>query len=239
MIPGRIRVPRWGRISSHVAAVVAAAGCALIFLLVLLVPSAGDAGTARWTLDMSMGQPINLHGPLTITQAGQEDIDLTAEWETRPFEMPFYWDIRVTYWPSPTRGWALDFFHHKLYLKNEPPDVQHFEHTHGYNMFTIQRLWRLSGFVLSAGGGLVLTNPESTVRGYRFNAQDSFLGGTYFMSGPVATVGLGRRFYLRPRLFGALEGRFTLSHATAPVVDGESKLTHAAFHVLLGLGVDF
>ena len=117
--------------------------------------------------------------------------------------------------------------------------MQHFEHTNGYNMFTVQRLWRLSGFVLSAGGGLVITNPESTVRGLRFDTQDSFLGGDYFMSGPVATVGLGRRFYLRPRFFGALESRFTVSRATSPVVDGESKLTLAAFHLLFGLGVDF
>jgi hypothetical protein len=227
-------------VTSPLGTAAVAPGFVLILLLGLLAPVACAAGTPRWTLDMFMGQPINLDGPLTITQAGQEDIDLTARWETRPFEMPYYWDVRLTYWRSANRGWALDFFHHKIYLKNEPPEVQHFEHTHGYNMFTIQRLWRLSGFVVSAGGGLVITNPESTVRGHRYSAQGSFLGGNYFMSGPVATAGLGRRFYLlQRRLFGALESRFTLSHATAPVVEGESRLTHAAFHLLFGLGVDF
>jgi hypothetical protein len=237
MMPRRMRTPRRQRASAIPAA--GAAMLAACFLLALLAPAIGEARAACWTLDVFLEQPLNLDGPLTITQTGQEDIHLTAEWESRPFEMPLCLDARLTYWRSPGRGWAIDFFHHKIYLKNPPPDLQHFEHTNGYNMFTVQRLWRLSDFVLSAGGGLVITNPESTVRGQRFETQDSFLGGDYFMSGPVATMGLGRRFHLQSRFFGALEGRFTLSHATSPVVDGESKLTLAAFHLLFGLSADF
>jgi hypothetical protein len=39
--------------------------------------------------------------------------------------------------------WAIEYLHHKLYLSNPPAEVQSFAISHGYNLFAVNRGFRL------------------------------------------------------------------------------------------------
>lgn len=72
---------------------------------------------------------------------------------------------RIGRWSGRT-AWEAELVHHKLYLENPPPAVQHFEVTHGYNLATANRAWATDRrTVLRVGVGLVIAHPEGRVRG--------------------------------------------------------------------------
>jgi hypothetical protein len=208
----------------------------VVLVLVLVSPvSAQD----RFSGDFFLGVPINFDSNLTITQEGHEELSFNAAWETKPFEQPLYWDIRLAYWPSPDRGWALDLMHNKLILSNPPPEVQSYSHTHGYNMLTIQRLWIVSGNLILAAAGVVISHPESTVRDRVFPEQDAGILGGYDLAGPVLGGGIGRRLRLSDTFYASLEGRLTWSHSSTPIQYGESSFASFALHLLGGAGFGF
>lgn len=212
-----------------------------MFGLVLLASALtfAPAAAGPFTLDLFLGAPFHFDSTLKITQSGQEDLEFTADWQSNPFEQPLYWNIRLAYWTSETHGWAIDLVHDKLILANPPPEVQSYSHTHGYNFFTVQRLWLVSGNLISAAVGVVISHAESTVRGQVFLERDSDIGGGYYLTGPVIGGGFGRRFPLSDLLYVSFEGRMTWSRTSTPVVDGESSFNNLAWHVLAGLGVEF
>jgi len=209
----------------------------IILTLWFLLPESTVAAT--WNLDLFLGTPLNFNSNLKITQRGEENLEFTARWRTESFQQPVYWVLRTAYWTSATRGWALDLCHNKLILDDPPPEVTAYSHTHGYNLLTIQRLWIVDGNLVLLAAGIVVSHPESTIRGRRFPESGGDLGGGYHLAGPVVGAGLGRRFSLTGTLHAALEGRLTLSYATTPVVNGESSFTSASFHFLFGLGLGF
>jgi len=229
--PGNPRRIGWGRYRLDCAV--------LLFLLLVSTPVFGRPAMTRFSFDFFFGFPINLNSNLKITQEGQEDLEFTAHWKSEPFKQPLYWDIRLAYWTSESRGWALDLMHNKLILENPPNEVQGYSQTHGYNMVTVQRLWVLSGNLVSAAAGVVFAHPESTVRGQVFPETGGDIGGGYYLTGPMVGGGFGRRFGLTDLFFVSLEGRVTLSYTTTPVQGGESSLTLLGFHGLFGVGVGF
>ncbi len=210
---------------------------AIILTVWCLLP--GYTAAATWNLDLFLGTALNFNSNLKITQRGEEDLEFTARWRTDAFQQPVYWVLRTAYWTSATRGWALDLCHNKLVLDDPPSEVNAYSHTHGYNLLTIQRLWVIDGNLVLLAAGVVVSHPESTIRGLRFPETGGDLGGGYHLAGPVVGAGLGRRFSLTGPLQAVLEGRFTLSHATTPVANGESSFTSASFHFLVGLSLGF
>jgi hypothetical protein len=174
-----------------------------------------------------------------ITQASHEDLDFTAQWSAEPFKIPTYWDLRFAYWTNPTRGWAVDLCHNKLFLDNPPPEVQYFAISHGYNILTLQRIWVLSGNMVLVAAGVVVSHPENAVGHWKLNETGGHFGNGFYLTGPVVGAGVGRRLVMWKGLYGALEGRFTLSRATVPVEAGEATFTSATFHLMFGLGWAF
>lgn len=208
-------------------------------LLTASMLTAAPALAGHFSFDTFLGAPLNFDSTVEIRQNGEPELEFEANWETQPFRMPFYWDVRLAYWTSGECGWAIDFFHHKLIASDPSPEVNYFEHTHGYNLLTAQRLWLIEGYLVSLGAGVVIVNPENRVRGQELRVDGSWLGGGYHISGTVGMAGVGRRFYLGERFFGALEGRITASRVTAPVFDGEATMGSVSLHGLFGVGVDF
>lgn len=194
-------------------------------------------GARRWTLEFFSGNGWNAPSPLTIEQTGQPDINFIAHWTTRPFYNAKYYAVRVTRWKG-DKGWALDYTHHKLYLQNTTAEVQHFVISHGYNLLHLSKVWRTHEWILSAGGGVVFTHPENTVRGLVLDpVSGGTLGGGYYLDGVSVMGAVGRQVKIRGPLFTSGLLKVTLSDVTTRVRDGEAEVPNAAFHVNIGLGM--
>lgn len=197
-----------------------------------------QARPARWSFELFGGSAFSFDTPFTVSQAGQPEITMTAEWDTRPFYAAPYYAYRIAKMDTTGRsGWAFDFTHHKIYLANRPPEIQKFEISHGYNLLVLSRLWRRSGWLWSAGGGMVIGHAENTVRNLTHDDDDGgTLGGGYYLCGVVGQAALGRRVDLSRKLFGSALGKFTAGTCRVPVRDGWAEAPNVAFHLNLGVG---
>ncbi len=207
------------------------------FLVLLsLVPVSCAFAADRWSLQFFGGAPFHFNLPLTIEQSGQPDLKPTGKYESRPFEVPFYYAWRVGAWEG-NRAWEIELVHDKLYLKDKPPEVQEFSISHGFNLLTVNRAWLEKGFIFRAGLGVVITHPESTVRG-RSHSEDGGIFDGYYLSGPTAQGAVEKRFHILDWLTASLEGKVTASYAWVPVEGGHADVPNLAVHGLFGLGVE-
>lgn len=211
-----------------------------ILLLWLLLIGSGKIANAQklqWEVAVAGGAVYNIPTNLTIEQADFPVISLRARYHTEPFVPPVYYDVRVAAWRE-NKGWNMKFTHHKIILDNRLPEVQRFSITDGFNLLTINRLWRIKEFELSAGAGIVITHPESTVRGRVFPESGGIVGG-YFISGPTIELALAKRLHLGEHLFLLGEGRLTGSYVQVPIEGGDASVPNAALNASLGLGYRF
>ncbi len=211
----------------------------VVFLLMALAasPSRELGAQSTWTAELFAGTAWSARTPLTIWQAGQPDIHVMAEYDTKPWTGSPYYSFRIARW-SGERAWAVDFTHHKLYLENPPADVQQFEITHGYNLLHLSRIWRTRGWHLSAGPGVVIAHPENTVRNLALEPESGgTLGGGYYLDGVSLLGAVGRQVRLYGPFFVTGLGKFTLSSATVRVMDGGAEVPNVAFHLNVGVGV--
>lgn len=209
----------------------------LAFLSPLLSASA-DAGE-RPSFELFLGAAANLKTKLTIEQCREKDIELTAEYETRPFDDPFYYMLRFNF-AREGGGWELQFIHHKIYLTNTTDEVEHFEITHGYNMFTLNRSFPVPLVRLRVGGGIVVAHTESIVRGLRDQGDSGGILGTgYHLTGPAVLAGAGEALALSSRLFVTPEVQVSTAWAKVPVANGRAYAPNVALHGLVGIGYRF
>jgi hypothetical protein len=206
---------------------------ALAVLLVIVAQASGVR--AEWRVAVLGGSAYNVRTPLTVHQSGHADVRFTARYETRAFEAPLYWDVRVATW-SGECAWELELIHHKLYLDNNPPDIQQFSITHGCNLLIASWARRHGSFVLRVGGGVVIAHPESTVRGVKHREDRGFLGMGYYFAGPTVQGAVEKRVAIGGRFFAAFEGKLTVTRCRVPVGGGNADLVNVAFHGLVGLG---
>ncbi|RLJ70171.1 hypothetical protein BCF55_0435 [Hydrogenivirga caldilitoris] len=180
------------------------------------------------------GVVYNLPTPLLIKQAGYEEIDLTARYETRPFETspaPYY-VVRGGVWEG-GKAWEIELIHSKLYLKNKPAEVQEFQITYGYNYLLLNRAWETGSFIWRVGGGVVITHPSSVVRG----KENEYV--RYDISGVGIQVGV-ERVLLRGRNFiVSVEAKLSSAYAEVPIAAGYAVVPNLAVHGILGIGFGF
>lgn len=199
----------------------------------------GDASSSRtkWVVQAATGTARQFNSRLTIEQDGEQDLSFTAHYATRPFTSgaPYY-SLRLGYWQG-DRAWEFETHHHLVTLVDGPPEVGEFKITHGYNLNTLSRAWFAGGFVWRIGAGVVITHPESVVRGKKFDGE-GFSNG-FYLSGVCGQVSLERRLRLRGGIFGYLEGKFTAAWAKVPIEDGTATVPNYALHGLAGLGYEY
>ena len=193
----------------------------------------------RWSFEFSGGAPVNIPFPVHIYQQGEPDIRIaSAGFYSEPFPLPPYWDWRFS--RSGQNGlWELEAIHHKLYLSNKPAEVQRFSISHGFNIFTVNRGWRIGAYIFRTGLGCVFSHPESEIRNKKFEDQGNFLNTIYYISGPVLNVGINRRWYIIDRFFVQSELKNTFSYARVPVADGHAEFFTSSFYITAGIGYDF
>lgn len=154
----------------------------------------------RISLQLGTSLPVNIAMPLTIEQNGQPVIHMSARYSSEPFVVPICWVWRIGYW-SGKSAWELEAIHHKLFLDNTSPEVESFSVSHGWNLLTVNRVWDLDDFLFRFGFGVVLTHPESVIRGKKYGESGGIFGLGYFVSGPAVTVGGGRRVSLTDQFY--------------------------------------
>lgn len=207
-------------------------------IVFLLAPTTLMAQQDGWVGQFFLGSAINAASPLTIRQNGYPDLNLTAHYTERPFYDAPYYSYRVGKWKG-GRAWEIQEVHHKLYLNNPPPEVQNFNVSHGYNLITLNRAWEQGGVIYRLGAGIVLTHPESTVRGQAFpNATGGpFNTGNFYLSGVTVQAGVEKRFVFRKHWFFSIEAMATASYArSVPIANGSADIPNMAVHGLFGIG---
>lgn len=79
----------------------------------------------KWYIEASGGSVYNVPMPLRIYQDGRQTIRMTAQFETEPFTLPVYWNIRLGKMIG-KRIFETEVIHHKLYLKNTTAETIYF-----------------------------------------------------------------------------------------------------------------
>ena len=211
----------------------------LFFLSIFLFNAQGNfAQGAKWNLEIFSGLVYNFPSPLKVYQDNYPTISLWAKYKTEPFKLPPYYDLRITRIVD-DKGWDFEFFHHKIIMTNNPPDlIQYFKVTHGYNIFTLKRVLKKKGFIYHYGGGFVLTHPENEVREKRLNEEKGIAGKGYYFSGIVAEAAIDKRFYFGNYFYVSAESKLTASWSSVPIVDGNATIALLTLHVIFGLGLE-
>lgn len=193
---------------------------------------------SRWTFEWHGGEVYNLPMPLIIRQQGLPNIKLPARYNTDAFSPPIYWDLRFSRWQK-YKSWEFELIHHKLYLDNTTPEVQKFNISHGFNMITVNRGFDKKTYQYRAGAGIVLTHPESNIRGKEFGSTGDDFDLGYNISGPVINLAIGKSYRLGSQFFINAEAKTTLAYAYIQVAQGHADVFSIAFHLVLGFGFDF
>lgn len=203
------------------------------FLLVVavLLCSMNASAQAQWTAELALGDAYDFRTDLEIAQ-GDYSRELTAKYETRAYEDPPYYSLRLAR-TEHERGWELQLVHHKLYLQNRPPEVSSLSISHGFNMVTINRAFSRGEWTYRAGAGPVITHAEADVNGVSY-------GGPYELCGAAVMTSIGRKFIVNERWHAGAELSATLAYAQ-PRPDGtpplELRLWNAAVHLQVGIGL--
>jgi lipid A oxidase len=182
--------------------------------------------------------------------------DLTVhgvEWIGRPFKTPIYYGLRAIRWHGVT-GTMLDFTHSKAIAPWEqtvkvsgtrngrtPPETakirdmfKHLEFSHGHNMLTLNRLFRLSPSMARigpyVGGGAGVNLPHTEVQ-FLDEPDRTY---EYQYTGPTGQVLAGVELRL-PRVSLFFEYKLSVSHYTAPLSarDNKSSFGYSDFFVQL------
>ncbi|MGH7659280.1 MAG: hypothetical protein ACREL6_13675 [Gemmatimonadales bacterium] len=206
----------------------------------LLIGSAilAPALRAQTTFELFAGTSVSAPTPLTVTQEGEEDLHFTAHYSTRPFKDTPYYAARVGFW-SGDRGWLIDFIHQKLYLEDPPAGIQGFNISNGFNILALSRGWKRGHLVLTLGAGVVITHPETRIRGRNIDPDRGFIWDGYFLSGGAVIGGINRRFPITGDFFLSLDGRMSASYVSVPTAGGHASVPNVAFHGHGGVGVSF
>lgn len=181
----------------------------------------------------------NLKLPLIFRQSGFEDIQIRkAEFYSEPLNDPYYWDWRFARWVN-KKSFEFEAIHHKIYLKNLPPEIQRFGISHGFNMLTLNhgREWR--GIIFRAGIGSVLIHPESTVRGMKYPEGAGFDLPGYRLRGITMGFGVAKQISFGKYFFVNTEGKVNASILNAPIVNGYARVYNVVFQLILGPGVNW
>jgi len=186
-----------------------------------------------WSFETFLGDAYNFHSRLKIDQESFRR-ELTADYDTRGFQTPLYYSMRVARRQG-DGAWELQHIHHKIYLRNPPAGVASLSVSHGFNIVTANRAWDRNGMTVRLGAGVVVTHAEGTINGVLYD-------GPYELAGVALLAGVGKRLYLSRAAFFQIESQATAGYAKPePKCDPALKLSVAnvALHGLLGVGVDF
>lgn len=216
-----------------------------LLLLFFTIPVLAD--DAYWKLSIGLGGSVNKNETLNIHQDNGVDIRFNANLESKPFQVPLYYGLRVAHHHN-NYAWEFEHLHQKLYIDDLPTPVQHFEITDGYNLFYLNRSMTLPKYDLQArfGIGAVVAHPQITVN----NVETYQTGGGaiptiwdknsgYQWAGVSVQAGIEKSFPINDKLSISAEAKITHSQAKIDLVNGSVKVPNTALHGLIWLNYTF
>jgi hypothetical protein len=218
---------------------IAACGPWLLGLLAPAVAAQERCERESLTGELFTGSAWSVPLPLTVITSGQRSRTI-ARYGTRPFEDAPYYSYRVGRQPTTGAGAELELVHHKLYLENPQPPVEHMEISHGYNLAMANVAGPGWGWQWRFGIGVVVAHPEGRVAGHDISGARTALGGGYHVAGITTQLAVGRRYALRPgrtQLLAIPEAKLTASWARVSTNSVTLTVPNVALHALGGLGV--
>ncbi len=206
-------------------------------LALVVLAGSGSPLAAQWRLEGWFGNAFSLNSRLTLSQEGQPDIHVDADWSTRPWRPTWYYSMRIAKW-SGNSAWAFEYMHHKLYLDNPPePEVLRFRITNGINNLLAERHWRVDGWELGVGAGPVFAVPVSTVRGKSLSKAHGIFDSAYELDGFTVLGTVARRLKLFPHTYGSFAIKATITPLSVSIAEGRGKLINYAIHLQYGLSL--
>jgi hypothetical protein len=216
-------------------------------LALLLVSTAGASASsaassnsleigAEWTAEVSFGGAFDMPTRLGIHQLDQPAMLIHARYEVRPFELPLYYAIRVARWNN-GEAWAGELVHHKIFLRDPPPEIQSFSVSHGFNLLTVERLRQRNLLLYGVGAGVVIAHPEIRVRDQVLPDGSGIAG--YYLAGLSGNAVVGARHPIGESWLVSGDTRFSVSYARLPIKDGHASVTDLSVHAHLGIGYRF
>ncbi|MCI0412003.1 hypothetical protein L0222_04275 [bacterium] len=175
---------------------------------------------AGWHVEGSVGFVHNFSTELKIDALATD-----ADYETRSFERPLYYSVRVG-----SATWDVELIHQKIYLKNPEGEVQAFSISHGYNLILLNYARRIDDFIIRVGAGAVLAHPEIRFR-------ENFFEPGYNLTGPAFQASVQKKFPISERLFLSAEGKFTAARAHFTINEMKVSAPNIALHALFGFGL--
>lgn len=204
----------------------------LISILLAEFCSTTLAAAQGWSAEIFGGTAWSLPQPLHIEQPNELPLRFCARYSTRPWKGSPYYAYRIGY-----QRWSVELVHHKLYLENPPPEVQHFEVSHGYNLVMLNRALTASPLTIRLGLGSVVAHPEGEIRGQAVGPVSSLLGGGYYICGISFQLAVSRHLEISKHWFITPEAKFTAAWTRVPLAGGgQAEIPNLALHVLTGIG---
>jgi len=215
----------------------------LTILLYFVCITNSNAQKATWSLDLNGGLPYNIPSPLIIKQNNEPTLHLMAHYFTEPMKLPIYWDYRISRCKN-NKAWDFELIHHKLYLRNLPPEVHQFSISHGYNILLINRAYTKQflnkhAYKIRIGAGIVLSHPENEVRNKKLNSEAGLFNEGYYLTGPILNLAIGKRYYFLNLLYLNTELKFNPSFSLVPIAEGNAYVWNFPIAFTFGLGMDF
>ncbi len=208
-------------------------------LLFLLLAQADDLiAQEKLSFELFTGMPYNIPLQLNISQSGETDLHLIAKFDSEPFTIPIFWVWRISYWNRST-AWEFEAVHHKIFLKNRPPEVQEFSVSHGLNLITINRAWKYSEFIFRIGAGIAIAHPETSVRNKTLPEDGGIFKWGYYWAGPALLISAGKDFSVTDELYLTCEARINSTYINFPIQGGNADLYNVSAQLIFGAGFDF
>jgi hypothetical protein len=213
--------------------------CLLILLSCCVV---SPVGAQTFTFEALGGSAYNLPTPLTVQQNGFPDLRFSAHYDTKPFGPYYpYYSWRASFWNAEhTQAWELTQVHHRLFLANNPPEIQFFAIHFGYNFYMAGHAWKRGKFIYHVDGGILICSPENTVRGRVLSTQGTgILDSGYTLAGGGGEVAVSRDFRLATHFSIVGDAALLVGRARVPVADGSATVPNVGLHGKGGIKVNF
>lgn len=211
-----------------------------LLLSSLISISSAYADSDPHSVEVYLGYSFNKDYDVTIDKDDGSSTTIKSDYDTKPTKFPPFYSIRYGYWNN-NSAWEVEHIHHKIYLDTLPSDVQHFEITDGYNLFTINRAWNIDDTIYRVGLGTVITHPQITVDGVETytkggQAIPKIWSDGYHWSGYSMLAGVQKRYYVTEKTYITAEAKLIHAWTKIPLENGSVEVPNTSLQLMIGYG---